>query len=583
MQMFKIVKRIINWTGHYKKRMYIGFIYSFFATLFASMPIIYGVFIFDHILNDYYGEATFPKEYLYLSIILMIVFVLGRFIFSYLRATSQDSIVCEKSAEVRAELGYILKRVPLGFFKDRNIGELVSAVTTDLSFIEMFTMKMVDMVVGGYINVIVTCLFMLILSPTIAIVIILGAIISLLFLFLLERVSHKNAHAHQYAKDLTIEKSIEYLRGIAVVKSFGREGIATAGVKKAFKEIKDINIKIERKFVVFNCLHLLSLKIASVLAILIASYITINGGMELPIFLVVVIFSFSMYGQVETVSNAAHVLEIIDEIMTKFDSLTKMNFIDDKCESIILSQNDIEFKNVDFAYEETEVLKNISFRIPQCTTTAIVGPSGSGKTTICNLIARFYDVKSGSITIGGNDVREFSCDNLLSNISIVFQKVYLFNDTILNNIKFGKPEATREDVIEIAKKARCHDFISALSDGYDTVIAEGGSTLSGGEKQRISIARAMLKDAPIIMLDEATASVDPENEHLIQAAISELTKGKTIITIAHRLATIENADQILVLNNGQIAQVGTHNELVDVDGIYKNFIDIRKQAENWSF
>ena len=227
------------------------------------------------------------------------------------------------------------------------------------------------------------------------------------------------------------------------------------------------------------------------------------------------------------------------------------------------------------------MLQNVSFKIPQNTVTAIVGPSGSGKSTICNLIARFYDVDCGSVSVGGHNVKEFTCDSLLSNISMVFQNVYLFHDTIRNNICFGKPDATQEEMIEAAKKACCHDFIMELPDGYDTVIGEGGGSLSGGEKQRISIARAILKDAPIIILDEATASVDPENEHLIQAAISELTRGKTIVTIAHRLATIEQADQILVVDDGQIVQSGTHNQLVQVPGKYKDFVDIRSKSEGW--
>lgn len=235
---------------------------------------------------------------------------------------------------------------------------------------------------------------------------------------------------------------------------------------------------------------------------------------------------------------------------------------------------------MNFGYDERQILKDVSFRIPERTSTAIVGPSGSGKTTICSLVARFYDPQGGRITVGGHDLKEFTCDSLLSNVSMVFQNVYLFHDTVRANICFGKPDATEEEMIEAAKKARCHDFIMAMPDGYDTVIGEGGGTLSGGEKQRISIARAMLKGAPIIILDEAAASIDPENEHLIQSAISELTKGKTIITIAHRLATIRNADQILVVEDGRIAECGTHDELIAADGLYRRFVKIREKAEN---
>ena len=236
---------------------------------------------------------------------------------------------------------------------------------------------------------------------------------------------------------------------------------------------------------------------------------------------------------------------------------------------------------MDFSYDKRPILKDVSITIPDCTTTAIIGPSGSGKTTLCSLIARFWDVDSGSIRIGDTDIREYTLESLMEQISMVFQNVYLFADTIENNIKFGSPDATREQVVAAAKKACCHDFISALPDGYDTVIGEGGATLSGGEKQRISIARAMLKNAPIIIFDEATANVDPENEDKLQKAMEELMRDKTILMIAHRLKTVQKADQILVLDEGRIVQKGTHEELKDTPGIYRDFLEVRKEAAGW--
>ena len=293
-------------------------------------------------------------------------------------------------------------------------------------------------------------------------------------------------------------------------------------------------------------------------------------------------FSFMIFGSVEAMNNAAHVLEVIDATLDKLDGIEHADMIDKDGKAISLQNADIAFRDVTFSYDTVPVLRNISFSIPQGSTTAIIGPSGSGKTTICNLIARFYDVDSGEVTVGGENVRNMTCDSLLRNISMVFQKVYLFHDTVENNIRFGNPNATQEEIIEAAKKAQCHDFITALPDGYETVIGEGGSTMSGGEKQRISIARAILKNANIVILDEATASIDPENEHLIQQAISELTIGKTVIVIAHRLATIEHADQILVVDQGQVVQKGTHQQLVQQNGLYRRFITIREQAEGWS-
>lgn len=292
-------------------------------------------------------------------------------------------------------------------------------------------------------------------------------------------------------------------------------------------------------------------------------------------------FSFMIFGSVEAMNNAAHVLEVIDATLDKLDGIEHADMIDKDGKAISLQNADIAFRDVTFSYDTVPVLRNISFSIPQSSTTAIIGPSGSGKTTICNLIARFYDVDSGEVTVGGENVRNMTCDSLLRNISMVFQKVYLFHDTVENNIRFGNPNATQKEIIEAAKKAQCHDFITALPDGYETVIGEGGSTMSGGEKQRISIARAILKNANIVILDEATASIDPENEHLIQQAISELTIGKTVIVIAHRLATIEHADQILVIDKGQVVQKGTHRQLIQQDGLYRRFITIREQAEGW--
>lgn len=462
------------------------------------------------------------------------------------------------------------------------MGELSAAATTDLSFMEMYAMNMVNTVVNGYITVIVLIMFLVFYSPMAGGIALAGVLLSALFLHLLEARSHQNAPIHQKAQDDMVESSIEYLRGMQVVKAFKQEGVSIASIRKAYNDSKKINIKIEVEYMPFNCLHLFSLKAASIAIVAVAALLTYNGSMGLPTMLMLDMFSFMIFGSVEAMNNAAHVLEVIDATLDKLDGIEHAEMIDKDGEDISLQNTDIAFHDVTFSYDTVPVLRNISFSIPQGSTTAIVGPSGSGKTTICNLIARFYDVDSGEVTVGGEDVRNMTCDSLLRNISMVFQKVYLFHDTIENNIRFGNPSATKEEIIEAAKKARCHDFITALPDGYETVIGEGGSTLSGGEKQRISIARAILKNANIVILDEATASIDPENEHLIQQAISELTIGKTVIVIAHRLATIEHADQILVVDQGQVVQKGTHQQLVQQNGLYRRFIMIREQAEGWS-
>ena len=580
--MFKTVKRIICWTGEYKKRLYWGFLWSFLQTMFTALPIMGAAWFLDQMIRDSRGESSMQPVMALYALGFMVVAIGGRFLFSYLRATFQESIAYEKTAGERIQIGNILKRVSLGFFDKNDTGEIAGAVTTDLSVYEMFAMKMTDVIVGAYIHVAAMILCLLFFCWQVAAVALAGVLCSGFFLHLMSLSSHRNAITHQEAQNRLISSVIEFVRGIAVVKAYGQEGVSVQGIRSAFFDHRKINIRIELDYVWCNGLHQLSCKLASVGIVLVSAMLTIDGEMTLPVFLMMSVFSFILFGQVEQVQNGTHTMQLIETAMDKLEAIKKAEFIDTHAKDIRIGHSDICFSDVSFGYDRKRVLDGVTFRIPQGSTTAIVGPSGSGKTTICNLLARFYDVDSGSITIDGTDVRKFTCDSLLKNISMVFQNVYLFHDTIENNIRFGNPDATHEEVVRAAKKACCHDFIMQLADGYETVIGEGGSTLSGGEKQRISIARAILKDASIVILDEATASIDPENEHLIQQAISGLTTGKTVIVIAHRLATIEHADQILVVDSGRIVQKGAHAELMGQEGIYRRFINIREQAEGWS-
>ena len=579
--MFGMIKRLIGWTGKYKKRVYIGFIYAFINSIFTSLPIMLATYGLGLVFDDYKGIRTFDKDQIFNIFILMILVIGGRFLFSYLRAVTQESVGCEATAEQRIRLGNIFKRVSLGFFNSNNMGEISSAVTTDLSFIEMLSMNMINTVVNGYITVLVMILFLLFYCPLAGIISLSGIVLSALFLYIAAKISDKNASIHQKAQDSIVENTIEFLRGMQTIKAFKQEGVSVQGIRKAYKNHKDVNIKIELENCPYNCLHQFVLKAASVGIIAVSAYLTYTRKMDLNIMLMMDMFSFVMFSQIEPLSNAIHVIEVVNKTLDKLEKIENADIIDKDGQNIELKRYDIKFSDVCFSYDKKQILNNISFYIPEGSTTAIVGPSGSGKTTICNLIARFYDVNSGAITVGDKNIKDITCDSLLKNISMVFQKVYLFNDTIKNNILFGNPNASDNEVINAAIKAHCHEFISKLPNGYDTIIGDGGATLSGGEKQRISIARAILKDSPIIILDEATASVDPENEHLIHNAISSLTKGKTVIVIAHRLATIQDADQILVIDNGDVVQKGNHLELINQDGIYKNFISIKESAEGW--
>ena len=579
--MFKTVKRIIDWCGEFKGKLYLGFVMTFFSHLFTAMPLALAAYMVGLLIESQKNGTAFDSSWIWKSVIIQIVLVFFRFLFDFFRAKLQEPIGYQLTARDRLAVGDALKRVSLGYFQQVSTGNILSSITTGLSTLEGMGIRMIDNFVGGYLNFAVIFICLAVFSPMTALIALAAALLSLCFMLIISHYSKINSPIEAQAnKDMT-GAIIEYARGLSVVKSFGKSGASMDSVKKAVNSSKKIHIKIEWGYIPGNALHLLALKCGSVGLALAAGLMCLSGRMSFSVMLMFVFFSFSIFASLEPISDSAHTLGVIDDAMNQLDALKSENFIDSDGKDIKPDSFDIEFKNVDFGYDSRRVLKNVSFKIPEKTSTAIVGPSGSGKTTICSLLARFYDPQSGEIFLGGHNLKEFTCDSLLSNISMVFQNVYLFNDTVRANICFGKPDATEAEMIAAAKKARCHDFIMKLPNGYDTVVGEGGGTLSGGEKQRISIARAILKNAPIIILDEATASIDPENEHLIQQAISELTRGKTVITIAHRLATIKNADQILVVDDGKIAEAGKHDELIKNNGIYKRFTEIREKAEGW--
>ena len=579
--MFKTVKRIIDWCGECKGRLYAGFVMTFFSHIFAAMPLALAAYTVGLLIDAQAGGPAFDTAWIWKCIVIQVILVFFRFLFDYFRARLQEPIGYQLTARDRLAIGDALKRVSLGYFQSVSTGNILNSITTGLSTLEGMGIRMIDNFVGGYLNFLVIFLALAVCSPVTALIALAAAAVSFGCMLIISHYSRVNAPVEAEANREMTGAVLEYARGLAVVKSFGKSGAAMQSVTDAVKKSKRIHLKIEWGYLPGNALHLLALKCGSVALALAAALECLHGQTTFSMALMFIFFSFSIFASLEPISDSAHTLGVIDDAMDQLGALRGENLIDADGKDIRLSHYDITFDHVDFGYDSRQVLQDVSFSIPEKTSTAIVGPSGSGKTTICSLLARFYDPQRGAIRGGGHDLREFTCDSLLCNISMVFQNVYLFHDTIRANILFGKPDATEEEMIKAAKKARCHDFIMALPDGYDTVVGEGGGTLSGGEKQRISIARAILKNAPIIILDEATASIDPENEHLIQQAISELTRGKTIITIAHRLATVQNADQILVVADGRIAEHGTHAELVQQDGLYWRFTAIREQAEGW--
>ena len=378
-----------------------------------------------------------------------------------------------------------------------------------------------------------------------------------------------------------IERVLEFIKGIAEVKSYSLTGEYNRRLQSAIDENVNSNIDMELKLLPPMLAQNAVAKLIDVGVVVLSLVLYTSGHMELLNCVMLCICSFMLTEGLEQAGTQSSLLRVVDTCVNQASDILNLPAMDISGAEITPDHCDLHAENIRFSYGEKPIICGITLDIPERTTTAIVGPSGGGKTTLCHLLSRFWDVDAGTVTLGGHDVREYDMDSLMQNFSFVFQNVYLFHDTIADNIRFGQPDAPIEKVVEAAKKARCHDFIMKLPQGYETVIGETGGTLSGGERQRLSIARAMMKNAPIIILDEATANVDPENEKELTEAIAELTQEKTVIMIAHRLKTVRHADQILVVDKGQIVQRGTHEELMAQDGIYRNFIRGREKAVGW--
>ncbi|WP_343337544.1 Lipid A export ATP-binding/permease protein MsbA [Terrisporobacter petrolearius] len=574
--MLKIFNKFFDFSGKYKKYFYDSIILSVFYSIFEAIRIPAIAIVLKDMLENNMTEKT-----MFLSLGIMIVSIVGCSILKNKITMKQTIGGYELCANKRIDIAQHLKYVPMGYLNDNSLGYITSITTNTLEMLQDVATRVIMLSTQGFINTCIIGICVLIYDYRIGILIFLGILVFLGVNNIMQKKSNKLSPIKTESDSRLVEKILEYIQGISIVKSYNLSHQSNQKVIKAIDDNNDINYKMEKTFIPIMGLQTFVLKSMGILVILASIYFYLNNSMTLINCVLMIICSFIIYGQLESAGNYSALLRVMDNCVEKVNTVFDTPVMDVEGSEIIPKNYDINFDNVSFSYENRKVIDNMLFNIPQNTTTAIVGPSGGGKTTICNLIARFFDVDKGKITLGGNDIRRYKLDSLLKNISMVFQDVYLFQDTVANNIKFGSNNASREDVIKAAKKASCHDFIINLPNGYDTVIGEGGTSLSGGEKQRISIARAMLKDAPIIILDEATANVDAENEKQLQDAIEELTRNKTIIMIAHRLKTVRNADQILVVDDGKIVQRGDHHSLIKEEGIYKQFIDVRKEAVGW--
>ena len=572
--MFSVLKKISDFAGTrrglLKKSMAAAFLGAVFAALqFAALMLTLDILV---------GGADLR---IWPVIGVMVVSVVGRAACSYWSTNAETETGYFMVAEKRIHIGDRLRYIPMGYFNDNSLGNITAVVTTTLSDVENNAARCLVSVIGGFLNTLGLCLGLTVADWRLGLLAIAGILAYLGVTELSQRAMLKTGPARQHAQMNLVEAVLEYIQGMSVIKSYGLDKDSGQAVQRTVDESCDKALSLEKSVVPWMGLRQVVVRVFSVAIAVCALAFYSGGTLSLARCLLMLVASFMLYAELESAGNMADNLQMLGASMDKANSIDDTPVMDIDGAELTPADTSVEFQDVSFAYGDRTILDHVSLTVPSGSITAVVGPSGGGKTTLCNLIARFWDVQSGKITVGGYDVREYKLDSLMKNISMVFQSVYLFNDTVENNIKFGRPDATHEQVVAAARAACCHDFIMALPDGYDTVLGEGGGSLSGGEKQRISIARAMLKDAPIVILDEATASVDPENEAELQAAISALTRGKTLIMIAHRLNTVRNADQILVLSGGHIVQRGTHQELMAQGGLYADFVGVRQEALRW--
>lgn len=575
--MLKLFHRILALSGKYRRRIQCAFIFSVLKAMLAKVPLMAAFLALEHF---YHGTMS---EQICLKLGLLIA---GGVILEAFAQLMSDRLQSAAGymmfADKRLELGGHLRRLPMGCFTAGNMGKISSVLSTDMVFIEESAMSTLANMMSYLLSAVLMVLFLAFLDLRIGG---LAAVVSLIASLAAQKMNEfslrESAVRQEQSENLT-EAVLAFVEGIAIIKSYNLLGEKSQELSENFRRTKDTAIAFEEGLTPWqkglNVLYAVGM--TGILGL--AVYFHQTGSLELPALLGILLIVFEVFGPLKALYGESTRLTVMNSCLDRMEEVFATEELPDQGSRAIPAADggeEIVFDHVSFAYDEKETIHDISFAMKPHTVTALVGPSGGGKSTIASLIARLWDVKEGKILYHGVDIRDVPLADLMDRISMVFQRVYLFQDTIYNNIKIGRPDAAREEVMEAARKARCYDFIMELPDGFETVVGEGGATLSGGEKQRISIARCILKDAPVIILDEATASVDADNERYIQEAISELVKGKTLLMIAHRLNTIRGADQILVVADGRIAERGTHEELAAAGGLYAEFVQIRKRQK----
>ncbi len=575
--MLEILKKFFHFCDQKeRKEFYISIVLGVVAALFSALKIPAVGIMLQAILN---GAVT--AKPILLSLGIMLVSVVGSSLLKYNATALQTDGGYATTANKRVQIAEHLRYLPMGYFNENSLGAIISVTTNTMDNLSGISTRVVMFVTEGLFSTAVMTLAVFLFDWRVGLLIVAGLVIYYFVNHALQRKSEKTTSRKLAGDTAVVERVLEFIKGIAEVKSYSMAGKYNQKLESAIDENTAANIDMELKLQPLMWAQNAIAKLIDVGVVVLSLVLYTSGRMELLNCVMLAICSFLLTEGLEQAGTQSSLLRVVDTCVNQATDILNLPTMDISGASIKPEHRDLHTEDIHFSYGQKPIINGITLNIPEKTTTAIVGPSGGGKTTLCHLLSRFWDVDSGRVVLGGHDVREYDMDSLMQNFSFVFQTVYLFHDTIANNIRFGQPDAPMELVIKAAKKARCHDFIMKLPQGYETVIGEMGGSLSGGERQRLSIARAMLKDAPIIILDEATANVDPENEKELMEAVSELTYEKTVIMIAHRLKTIRYADQILVVDKGQIVQQGTHDELMLQDGIYRHFVIGREKAVSW--
>jgi ABC transporter, ATP-binding/permease protein len=575
--MLKVIRKFFAFCGEENRRKFITSIrLNVIQALFEALKIPAIAVMIRALMN-----GTVETKDILLSLGIMLISIAGSGLLKSKAVMLQTEGGYDTCAKKRVEIAEHLRYLPMGYFNANSLGQITSITTNIMESLENIATRVVMLVCDGLLTTSLIVFMLFFFDWRIACVLLCGFS---LFLFANSRLriaSEKVSGKKIRADERLVEKVLEYLQGMTEVKAYRLTGVKSKELNEAISENSKINTDMEMTLVPRIALQSFIAKLTGVAMVAFSCVFYCAGSMDALTAVVMVISAFIIYTSLETAGQYSSLLRVVDMSVDRAQEILNTPQMDISGENITPVVRDITAQDIAFSYEKRKIIDGISLHIPEKTTTAIVGPSGGGKTTLVNLLARFWDVDGGTVMLGSRNVKDYDMDSLMANFSFVFQSVYLFHDTIANNIRFGQPGAPMEDVIAAAKKACCHDFISSLPHGYDTVVGEGGASLSGGEKQRISIARAMMKNAPVIFLDEATANVDPENENELMHAVQALTAEKTVIMIAHRLKTVERADQIIVVDHGKIVQHGTHTELMEQDGIYRNFIGERREAASW--